>query len=188
MLQVFAENYEDLRKIRLSVETIKEGALDFRRVQENPPRIIPFMTPIRLRLITSGLAAEIEKVYTGMESALARIVQFADGELPKGEDWHRRLIRTAALPIPEGRPEIITKETAKSFDELRAFRHEIHHVYEEEILPEHVLNLATTTKFAYSNFVENLLVFNAKIEPALSPKTLTEIRLQLVLDTHSAER
>lgn len=82
MLQVFAENYEDLRKIRLSVETIKEGALDFRRVQENPPRIIPFMTPIRLRLITSGLAAEIEKVYTGIESVLARIVQFADGELP----------------------------------------------------------------------------------------------------------
>ena len=28
MLQVFAENYEDLRKIRLSVETIREGALD----------------------------------------------------------------------------------------------------------------------------------------------------------------
>lgn len=56
------------------------------------------------------------------------------------------------------------------------------------ILPEHVLNLARTTKFAYSNFIKNLLVFNSKIEPSIFQKTLAGIRLQLVLDTHSAER
>ena len=66
---------------------------------------------------------EFEKVYTGIEKALDRIVRALDGHTPDGPDWHAHLLRRLSIDLPGRRPTVLSPETYRSLDDLRAFRH-----------------------------------------------------------------
>jgi hypothetical protein len=83
--------------------------------------------PERLRLY--GAAALLETFYSGVEKALARIAQEMDGGLPQGSAWHRQLLEDMTLRIPELRPAVLRRETARALDGFLAFRHRFRNLY-----------------------------------------------------------
>ncbi|WP_404385224.1 hypothetical protein [Caenispirillum salinarum] len=73
----------------------------------------------------------IHDTYCALKSVLERLIVVSDGSLPTGRDYHAEPIRRAATAIDGERPTIITRETARDLQELRAFRHVVRHVYDD---------------------------------------------------------
>jgi hypothetical protein len=66
--------------------------------------------------------------YSAAEKAVERLIEMVDGSVPGGSSFHRDLLRRAAHGA-EGRPAILTPETATALQELLGFRHVFRHVY-----------------------------------------------------------
>jgi hypothetical protein len=100
--------------------------------------------PVERWLYVSAIASGIEKIYTGIEKALVRIARNIDRNVPEGPDWHITLLRRMSRPLPEGRPAVLSADTKKRLDELRAFRHRERSSYAEELRPDLVLGFAAS--------------------------------------------
>ena len=57
-----------------------------------------------------AVAAYLHHFYTGVEAIFERISKAFDGGQPLGGDYHRELLRSMILEIPDVRPAIITKD------------------------------------------------------------------------------
>lgn len=105
-------------------------------------------------------AGYLHHYYTGVESILERISRSFDGGLVLGGDYHRELLRSMTLEIPDIRPSIISKELAEELDEYRRFRHMFRHAYGSEIrwpkmepLANGIDSLTTTLTKKLSEFI-----------------------------------
>ena len=76
-----------------------------------------------------GLGAILHDFYNGIENICTRIANEIDGGLPKGDDWHRRVLESMSLDLPGVRPALFSEDTVKSLDEYRRFRHIFRHMY-----------------------------------------------------------
>ena len=65
-----------------------------------------------------------------MESVLERIIRAVDGTLPTSPNYHSDLIRRAQTAIEGTRPALISTNTARGLQKLRAFRHVFRHAYD----------------------------------------------------------
>jgi len=105
-------------------------------------------------------AGYLHHYYTGVESILERISRSFDGGLVLGGDYHRELLRSMTLEIPDIRPSIISKELAEELDEYRRFRHMFRHAYGSELrwrkmepLANGIDSLTTTLLKKLSEFI-----------------------------------
>lgn len=89
----------------------------------------------------AATALVLERTYTGLEAMLERVIRVLDGDSPRGLDWHRGLLATAALDVPTIRPAVLTSTLALA-DELRRFRHFIRHAYAAPVDPARMGELA----------------------------------------------
>lgn len=78
-------------------------------------------------------AGYLHHYYTGIESIFERISRALDGGMVLGGDYHRELLRSMTLEIPDIRPRIISKNFAEELDEYRRFRHMFRHSYGSEL-------------------------------------------------------
>lgn len=186
MLQVYLEVYKDLKKIKSVTERVLLMSQDLKQVQNSlaDNQIKKFFTQIRVEFLVSGLTAETEKVYTGMETSLTRLIKYIDGDVPEGADWHKRLLDIAASENPGVRGPIISRHSLKFFDRLRAFRHKLRHVYEMDIDPKVAIEMADSLAKAYSHFFEDVSKFHKWVEPNLSVEILNPIVGSLRLDSN----
>lgn len=74
-------------------------------------------------------ALALHHVYTGVETVIERCTVAIEGSRPTGPDSHRALLEAAALEIPDVRPALISQELVDGLNELRTFRHFLHHAY-----------------------------------------------------------
>ena len=96
-----------------------------------------------------AMASFIHDIYTGIEKLLEGLVKYFDGQLPAGEDWHRKLLARAAFPNKDVRPAIISGEAILILDELRSFRHVSTDRYLSNLIPKRVDDLAEQTVSAF---------------------------------------
>lgn len=80
-------------------------------------------------LETRGLGAILHDFYNGIENICKRIANEIDGGLPKGDDWHWRVLESMTLDLPQVRPALFSARTLQNLDEYRRFRHIFRHMY-----------------------------------------------------------
>jgi hypothetical protein len=85
------------------------------------------VTPGSLEL--RGFGAILHDFYNGIENICERIANEIDGGLPKGDDWHWRLLESMALELPKLRPALFSVDIVNQLDEYRRFRHIFRHMY-----------------------------------------------------------
>jgi hypothetical protein len=71
-------------------------------------------------------AVALHHGYGALEAALARIAKVFETE-PSGANWHRSLLETMAMDVPEIRPAVISAEAVPALRELLAFRYFFRH-------------------------------------------------------------
>ena len=83
-------------------------------------------------------ALNLHSFYSALERLFEYIADQLDGGPPKGEAWHRELLRQMSTDIPGVRPSVIRSTAASGLDEYRRFRHVVRNVYAEHLEPERV--------------------------------------------------
>ena len=76
----------------------------------------------------SALAALLHSFYTGVENIFKRIAIELDGEVPRGEAWHRELLDAMTRPT-KNRAAVISESLRDTLSEYLAFRHVFRQAY-----------------------------------------------------------
>jgi len=120
--RLIADVNNDLDSIRKNGASIKEIA-HLLKNEQGPIRGSDLM----------ACAGYLHHYYTGIESLFERISRAVDGGPTSGGDYHRELLRSMTIEIPDIRPSIITRDLAEELDEYRRFRHMFRHSYGSEL-------------------------------------------------------
>jgi hypothetical protein len=119
--------------------------------------------PTSESLIVYGVAALLESFYTGMERALSRIAATIGGQ-PAGANWHRELLSSMTLDVPELRPAVLARTTAAALDPFLAFRHRFRNLYVFDLEREPMLTLLARGPDAWARFDADLRAFIQRIQ------------------------
>lgn len=114
-----------------------------------------------------ALMHAMQSGHTSLESALLRILKVLGEEPPEGENWHRDLLRRAALPLPD-RPAILSMETSRLADETRRFRHVAARTY-DDFRPDVAAAAIEAARALAARIGPEVALFRAAIDPAGSP-------------------
>jgi hypothetical protein len=114
-------------------------------------------------LIVYGVAALLESFYTGVERALSRVAATIGGQ-PPGSNWHRELLSSMTLDVPELRPAVLARATAAALDPFLAFRHRFRNLYVFDLEREPMLALLSRGPDAWARFDTDLVAFLQRIQ------------------------
>jgi hypothetical protein len=89
-------------------------------------------------------AFELARSYNLIEQAGLRVAREFENHLEKDGGWHEGLLRRLTLEIPGIRPPFFPAALRPALDELRRFRHFIHHAYDLELREDRIQELAAT--------------------------------------------
>jgi hypothetical protein len=90
-------NFEARRTVATLTRLRRELAEDRRALQERASQLDEAKGRLQEPPWTSHGAVALHGWYTGLESALERTVRTLDGDLPRGERWHRDLLSQATI-------------------------------------------------------------------------------------------
>jgi hypothetical protein len=80
-----------------------------------------------------GCAHHVVRFYNIIEQMGLRIAKAFENHIDDDSGWHSELIRRSSTPIQGIRPAFFPAELRQPLQELRAFRHVIHHAYDLEL-------------------------------------------------------
>ena len=140
----------ELDEIQRVLDRIKEGWERSRRSNDD--------------YYLDGIALNLHGFYSGFERIFTHIAETIDGELPRGEDWHRLLLRQMQADVPGIRPAVISVEVGNFLDELRKFRHVVRNVYTHNFDPVKLGKLVNSASELFTQAKAELLAFAAFLE------------------------
>lgn len=112
-----------------------------------------------------SVALNLHGFYSGLERLFEFVANQMDGGPPKGESWHRDLLRQMAMKLSEVRPPaVISTETADRLDDYRRFRHVVRNVYAEHFDPERMGKLVDNLPGLWSRLKAELKHFAEFLE------------------------
>ena len=86
-------------------------------------------------MFVDSAALNLHGFYAGVERLFEAAALQLDGNLPKGEAWHRDLLDQMTLDLPGLRPPVISPAVSQALDEYRRFRHVVRNVYADSLDP-----------------------------------------------------
>jgi len=106
-----------------------------------------------------SVALNLHGFYSGLERVFALIAETIDGSLPQGENWHLLLLQQVAEEVPQTRPAVISKDSAKRLNEYRGFRHVVRNVYTYQFDPAKVEKLVSAVNELFTQLNAELSAF-----------------------------
>lgn len=82
-----------------------------------------------------SLGYQLHNLYCAFEDLFKIVARFFENEVADEARYHAELLRRMTLHIKGVRPALLTEETARLLDSLRAFRHFFRHAYTYELDP-----------------------------------------------------
>lgn len=114
-------------------------------------------------IVTIALAAILHSFYTGIEGIFKRIAQRIDESLPKGEDYHARLLETMTRSSSR-RPPVISESLARTLRQYMDFRHMFRHAYANYLVWNRMEPLVRECRQTFHLFEAELTNFLNEIE------------------------
>ncbi|MDP2983721.1 MAG: hypothetical protein Q8O92_10380 [Candidatus Latescibacter sp.] len=114
-------------------------------------------------IVTIALAAILHSFYTGIEGIFKRIAKRIDETLPKGTDYHARLLEMMSKPSSQ-RPQVISESLSRTLKQYMDFRHMFRHAYANFLVWDRMEPLVYECKNSFHQFEAELMDFLKKIE------------------------
>lgn len=105
--------------------------------------------------------------YVVFENIFKVIAARIDKTVLSGDQWHKELLEQMTLEISGVRPLLISPETAKKLDQLRAFRHLFRNVYGFNLSPEKIKELLSQLPKLSLLFKHDISLFMEKMRKLL---------------------
>lgn len=115
-------------------------------------------------LYLDSAALSLHDFYTGLERIFQQIGATVDGNIPGGNDWHRKLLQQMQKEFPELRPPVLSVATATLLDEFLRFRHVLRNIYAFHFDPERIAHLIEQMRPAWASARSELLAFALFLE------------------------
>ena len=138
----------DIEKIERLVNRFKEAYGSFNKTHEYS------------KLVESAFYAN--QIYSGFERLLKNIADVFENSVSM-DSWHKSLIERMTINVEGIRPAVISIESFKALNELRAFRHFFRHAYDTDIdekkfaiVAENVFKLEEQYREDFSKFIKFL--------------------------------
>ncbi len=119
--------------------------------------------------VSALLAVDLHGYYGAVEAMFTRISRVVEGSLPKGADWHRDLLRSMSLQLPEVRPAVISQESEQQLLPLLSFRHFFRHAYSVTLDRARLLGHAERVLGVHARLREELAHFVDQATGSLEP-------------------
>lgn len=107
-------------------------------------------------ILADSLAACLHSFYTGLESIFESIATEVDGDIPRGDRWHKKLLTQMSTEIPQVRRPVITTVSQEQLEAFRAFLHLFRNLYTHKVKPDRIFLLAGELKETWKNVRTNL--------------------------------
>lgn len=148
------------RVVRLCAELAQERA-NIEQLVSETVRVLEETADRELSsLEVRGMADLVHDFYTGIEKTLRRIAPVLNGGLPEGEFWHRQLLDSMAMDIPDLRPPVLADRTVRDLGEFLRFRHLFRNLYGFELEPDRVRDLASRVEALWKQVEQDLAAFD----------------------------
>jgi hypothetical protein len=115
-------------------------------------------------MFVDSAALNLHSFYSGLERLFEYIAHQLDGGPPKGDAWHKELLRQMMTDVPGLRPSVISAATSDSLDEFRRFRHVVRNIYAEHLDPERIRLLVEKLPNVWSSLDSELTAFAQFLE------------------------
>lgn len=106
-----------------------------------------------------AMGSILHDFYTAVEDIFQAIATEVNGSLPRREDWHKRLLHSMTLDIPQVRPAVVLPELEVQLDAYRRFRHVFRNVYGYHLEWSRMAGLLAGLEDTYARLVECLRTF-----------------------------
>jgi len=110
-----------------------------------------------------SLAYQLHNLYCAFEDMLKIAADFFENHIKGSAHYHRELLWRMKMPIEGVRPALLSEESFRLLDSLRAFRHVFRHAYSYELdakkvslVVEDVLKLKELYQEEIDRFLEQL--------------------------------
>jgi uncharacterized protein YutE (UPF0331/DUF86 family) len=107
-----------------------------------------------------SLGYQLHNLYSAFEDLFKIVADFFENRITERAGYHRELLWRMKIPIAGVRPALLSEESYKLLDSLRAFRHFFRHAYGTELDPKKialVVQDALKFKDIYSQEIECFL-------------------------------
>ena len=104
-------------------------------------------------------ASMLHDLYTGVERILIKIAEELGGGIPRSEQWHRDLLRSMAMELPDLRPAVFSRELHDLLVPYLRFRHFFRNVYGYVLDESRLDELDAGFDAALARFQDEMLVF-----------------------------
>lgn len=147
----------EFREIALDIEVELGKLARLREEIEEVSQLIdtsPELAPV----FYENQAFKLHNFYNGCERIFRIVASELNGALPTGYDWHKRLLERMAV-AHQGRPALISSETARLLEKYLAFRHVVRNIYGFELEAERVVQLLAQQRTAWQKFEADTRAF-----------------------------
>ncbi|MGB7487757.1 MAG: hypothetical protein WA901_16320, partial [Phormidesmis sp.] len=103
-----------------------------------------------------AVSLSLHAMYTGLEKIFEQIAQSVDGNLSKGQHWHKELLEQMSIEIKGVRTAVIDLQTLESLKKYLAFRHVVRSNYAYRLEPERIENNFQILEDCYGSVVGQL--------------------------------
>ncbi len=103
---------------------------------------------------------QLHNLYSAFEDLCKIVAEFFENRIAERAGYHRELLWRMKIPIEGVRPALLSEESYRLLDNLRAFRHFFRHAYEAELDPKRValvIEDALKLKDIYTQEIERFL-------------------------------
>ncbi len=140
----------ELKEIALDIEVELGQLTRLREEMEEVNQLIDTL-PDLAHVFYENQALKLHNFYSGCERIFRIVASELNGALPSGYDWHKRLLERMTV-THEGRPALISNETARLLEKYLAFRHIVRNIYGFELEAERVTQLLAQQRTAWQKF------------------------------------
>lgn len=88
-----------------------------------------------------ALGSYLHDFYTALESVFRVVADYTGEGLPRGNEWHRRLLDQMARQIEDVRPALLSDRSHKQLGDYLGFRHVFRNAYGYQLDPERLCEL-----------------------------------------------
>lgn len=120
------------------------------------------------KVILESLGYKLHNLYCAFEDLFKIVAQFFENQVEDLARYHKELLRRLSLSIEGVRPALISEESYKELDELRAFRHFFRHAYSYELKYEKIISPLQSANKLKNLYQKDISQFLATIEDELA--------------------
>lgn len=108
-------------------------------------------------------ALKTQQFFTAIEDLLKQIAKAFENHIEDLSQYHRGLLMRLNTEVPGIRPRVLSDQSFRFLDQVRAFRHFIRHGYGCELDPKQLEHMLSLVSAEYSTTLDDFRAFRAYV-------------------------